>query len=181
MDNVLLISEKTLKERTLISNNIDGVYLLPAIQMTQDVDLDTVIGPVLNKKLQSLVGDGSISDDENEKYKKLLDTYITPYMCWQVMTAVQLNINFKLTNSGTIQNQDDKKLAVDYRAGKELMAQYQKYANSYAQKLKNFLCSHSNDYPEYKQSENYEREEETQLCSIFLGDIPHRNKGYIGK
>lgn len=180
MNNVLLVSEKTLKERTLINDNVDGVYILPAIQFCQDVDLDTVIGPVLNKKLQSLVSDGSIKDEENEKYKRLLEDYITPYMCWQVMSAIQVNINFKLSNSGVVQNQDDRKYNVDYRAGKELIAQYEKNANAYAMKLKNFLCAHSNDYPEYKQCENYEGEEEPMLCSIFLPGTSNRYS-YIGK
>lgn len=181
MKNVLLISEKTLKEYTLVNDNIDGMYILPAIKMAQDVDLDNAIGPVLNKKLQALVAEGTISDDSNAKYKKLLDDYITPYMCWLVMSAVQLNINFKLSNSGVISNQDDRKNAIDYRSGKELIAQYEKYANAYGQKLKNFLCAHSNEYPEYKQCENYEREDELQLCSIYLGDVNYNKHCYIGK
>lgn len=181
MNNVLLISEKTLKEHTLINSNVDGIYILPAIRMAQDVDLDTAIGPVLNKKLQTLVSDGTIKDEVNQKYKKLLDEYVTPYLCWQVMSAIQLNINFKLSNSGVISNQDDRKNAVDYRSGKELVAQYEKYANAYAQKLKNFLCAHSAEYPEYKQCENYETEEELPLCSIYLGDNKCHRYNYIGK
>ena len=38
MKNVLLISEATLKKYTLINDNMDGVYILPAIQMAQDID-----------------------------------------------------------------------------------------------------------------------------------------------
>lgn len=181
MNNTLLISESTLKKYTLINDNISGIYILPAIKMAQDVDLDNAIGPVLNKKLQMLVAEGTISDESNAKYKKLLDEYITPYMCWQVMSAIQLNINFKLSNSGVISNQDDRKNAIDYRSGKELVAQYEKYANAYGTKLKNFLCAHSSEYPEYKQCENYEGEEDLPLCSIYLGDGYHRNHCYIGK
>lgn len=178
--NILLVSEKTLKERTLINDNVDGQYILPAIQICQDVDLQTVIGPVLVKKLQSLVADGAIENEENKKYKDLLDNYITPYMCWQTMTAIQINLNFKMTNSGMIQNQDDRKYNIDYRSGKELMAQYEKYANAYAMKLKNFLCANVNKFPEYRQCENYESEEDPMLCSIFLPGTSKRYS-YIGK
>lgn len=179
-NSVLLVSERTLKERTLINDNVDGLYILPAIQLCQDVDLQTVIGPVLVKKLQSLVSDGTIDGPENKDYKDLLDNYVTPYMCWQTMTAIQVNINFKLSNSGVIQNQDDKKYNIDYRSGKELIAQYEKYSNAYAMKLKNFLCANVNKFPEYRKCENFEGEEDPMLCSIFLSGASNRYS-YIGK
>ena len=176
----LLISEKTLKQYTLINNNMDGVYLLPAIRMAQEIDLDTIIGPALNKKLQALVADNSISDESNSKYKLLLDEYVTPYLCFAVMSAVQININYKLTNSGTIQNDDERRSHLGYQENKNLQAQYDKYTNAYAMKLKNFLCAHSNDYPEYNQVLNYEGEEDPMLCSIYLNNRTQKYN-YIGK
>lgn len=180
MEKVLLISESTLKKYTIINSNISGIYLTPAIQMAQSVDLENAIGPVLTHKLENLVADGTIESEENKKYKDLLDIYVTPYLCWQVMSAIQININYKLSNSGVIQNQDERKTAIDYRSGKELMAQYEKYANAFGQKLKNFLCAHVNDYPEYRQCENYEYEDSLPLCSIYLGEDYNRHN-YIGK
>lgn len=180
MAHALLISEKTLKQTTLINDNIDPVYIFPAIRISQDVDLQTICGPVLVHKLEDLVASGDIQLEYNIKYKKLLDDYITDYLCWQVMTAIQLNINYKLSNSGTIQNQDDRKYAIDFQNGKNLIAQYQHYSDSYAQKLKNFLDAHTSEYPEYKQCENFEYEETPQLCSIYLEDRPYRHT-YIGK
>lgn len=82
MEKVLLISEATLKKYTLINDNVDGMYILPAIQSAQDVDLDTIIGTALNTKLQELVKTGDIVSEEYSAYKLLLDDYITPYMCW---------------------------------------------------------------------------------------------------
>ena len=70
MNKVLLISEKTIKKYTLINDNIDGEYLLPAIQMSQDVDLDTTIGTKLNKKIQDLVLTNEINTEANVHYKK---------------------------------------------------------------------------------------------------------------
>ena len=59
-------------------------------------------------------------------------------------------------------------LGLDYSNSKTLIDQYQKYANSYALKLKNYLCSNSSKYPEYHQCVNHQREEMPRLCSIFL-------------
>lgn len=168
MEKVLLISEATLKKYTLINDNVDGMYILPAIQSAQDVDLDTIIGTALNTKLQELVKTGDIVSEEYSAYKLLLDDYITPYMCWQVMCTIQPAINWKMTNSGVIDNYDDRKNRLDYSNSKTLIDQYQKYANSYALKLKNYLCSNSSKYPEYHQCVNHQREEMPRLCSIFL-------------
>lgn len=176
MSKVLLISESTIKKVTLINDNVSGSYLLPAIQTAQDIDLETAIGPALVRKLQDLVASGEIAN--NELYKKLLDEYVTPFLCWATMTNIQLNLNYKFSNSGMIQNYDDKKAAIDYSNGKALEKQYEYYQNSYGMKLKNYLCSNSSKYPEYHQCVEHQGAEELPLCGIFLEDIPSRSHDY---
>lgn len=170
MKNVLLISETTLKKYTLINDNLDGVYLLPAIQMAQNLDLDNAIGTKLCNKLKALVATGDISLPANSNYKTLLDEYVTPYLAWQTMTAVQVSINYKMTNSGVIKNEDEKKSSIDYATANSLRNQYQKYANAFLTKLKNHLLNNSSKYPEYLQCVDYQHAEDGQLCSIYLGD-----------
>jgi hypothetical protein len=173
MNKVLLISEETLKTYSLVNDNIDGKYLLPAIQTAQDIDLETLIGKALLDKLCKLVETGEIVN--NSKYKTLLDDYITPYLVWQVMSNLQLGINYKLSNSGVITNDDERKSRLDYRNNQLLQEQYKHYADSYAIKLKDYLCS--GDYPEYHQCVNHSHAEDVELCGIYLGDI-NINRGY---
>lgn len=173
MNKVLLISEETLKTYSLVNDNIDGKYLLPAIQTAQDIDLETLIGKALLDKLCKLVETGEIVN--NSKYRTLLDDYITPYLVWQVMSNLQLGINYKLSNSGVITNDDERKSRLDYRNNQLLQEQYKHYADSYAIKLKDYLCS--GDYPEYHQCINYSHAEDVELCGIYLGDI-NINRGY---
>lgn len=173
MNKVLLISEETLKTYSLVNDNIDGKYLLPAIQTAQDIDLETLIGKALLDKLCKLVETGEIVN--NSKYKTLLDDYITPYLVWQVMSNLQLGINYKLSNSGVITNDDERKSRLDYRNNQLLQEQYKHYADSYAIKLKDYLCC--GDYPEYHQCVNHSHAEDVELCGIYLGDI-NINRGY---
>lgn len=173
MNKVLLISEETLKTYSLVNDNIDGKYLLPAIQTAQDIDLETLIGKALLDKLCTLVETGEIVS--NSKYRTLLDDYITPYLVWQVMSNLQLGINYKLSNSGVITNDDERKSRLDYRNNQLLQEQYKHYADSYAIKLKDYLCS--GDYPEYHQCVNHSHAEDVELCGIYLGDI-NINRGY---
>lgn len=176
MNKVLLISEETLKTYSLVNDNIDGKYLLPAIQSAQDIDLETLIGKALLDKLCSMVENGSIT--ENTNYRVLLDDYITPYMVWQVMSNLQIGINYKLSNSGVITNDDERKSRLDYRNNQLLQEQYKHYANSYAIKLKDYLCNNSNIYPEYLQCVNFSHREDVELCGIYLGDIPNNKFNY---
>ena len=63
MKKVYLISEKTIKTYSLVNNNVDGKYISIAIQATQDIDLQTLIGEALVRKLcdrgRTLLVDGS--------------------------------------------------------------------------------------------------------------------------
>lgn len=173
MNKVLLISEETLKTYSLVNDNVDGKYILPAIQTAQDIDLETLIGKALLDKLCKLVETGEIVS--NSKYKTLLDDYITPYLVWQVMSNLQLGINYKLSNSGVITNDDERKSRLEYRNNQLLQEQYKHYADSYAIKLKDYLCK--GDYPEYYQCVNHSHAEDVELCGIYLGDI-NINRGY---
>ena len=51
MNNILLISEKTIKENSLVSNNVDGKYIQNAIRTAQDISLQPIIGEKLFKRL----------------------------------------------------------------------------------------------------------------------------------
>ena len=66
MARVLLISEQTLKSNGVINNNVDGMYILPAIEYAQDAGL-----PVRFAASKVIEGDELILDklklDQNEK------------------------------------------------------------------------------------------------------------------
>lgn len=168
MNKVFLISEQTIKKYTLVNDNIDGQYLQVAIQAAQEIELNNIIGLALYNRIVNDIANNTLADP----YKTLVNEYITPYLCWQVMSTIQIATNYKLTNSGTIQNQDERKTATDRNTGRELVEQFQKYANAYATKLKNYLQKNVTIFPEYRQCENFEWAEEPQLSSIYLEDIP---------
>ena len=166
MAKVFLISEQTLKRYTLINDNIDGVYIAPAIQMAQEIDLTELIGEKLVNKLCDLITSNAIIDTSNKDYKKLLDDYITPYLSWLVTANIQIAINYKLSNSGVVRNDDERKSHLDFTQSTALQTQYQHYANAYATKLTDYLCKNNSKYPEYTHCDN----DGVQLCNIYLGD-----------
>lgn len=181
MKKVLLISESTIKKYSLVNDNVDGKYILPAIQTAQELDLENAIGPALVSKLCSLVSTGDIENEENVNYKDLLDSYVTPYLVWQVMSSIQTGLNYKFTNSGIIGNDDERKNRLEFRNAQLLQEQYNNYANSYCNKMKNYLCHNSALFPEYHQCVNGETENDINGCGIFLADVPDYRRSYLYK
>lgn len=176
MEKIFLISEETIKRYTLVNDNVDGMYIQPAIEIAQNVDLNAAIGDVLLNKLKELVLTNDIFLEDYTDYRTLLDDYVTPYLCWLVMSSVQIAINYKLSNSGVIENYDENKNRLDYKNSQALQNQYEKYANAYGNKLKKYLYKNINKYPEYTMCEYYEHEEDLQLCNIYLPSLNNKNK-----
>lgn len=173
---VFLISEDTLKSYSLINENLDGKYLSNALQIAQEVDLQNAIGKALYTKIINLVADGSIATDTNYKY--LLDNYIQDYLIWQTMSHVQVSVNYKISNSGTYNNTDERKAHIDYDNGMNLVKQYEKYANAYCTQMKDYILRNISKYPEYRMCQDFEYEMDAPLCDIYLADIPSRRYSY---
>lgn len=170
MTETLLVSESTIKAYTAINENVDSKLVYTTIRQVQDIDLDTIIGPALNNKLQELVRTGDIKISKYADYKDLLDNWITPYMCAKVQAEIQVYINYKLVNSGVIQNNDERRSNISFNEGRSLVEQYNNIANAYGSKLKNHLCCNCSKYPEYHKVVEHQGEEYQPLCSIYLGD-----------
>ena len=86
--NVLLISEDYLKTESFLDDNVSGKYLLTAIKMAQDIELQSIIGTNLLHSIQKKVFDNVIDLEDNKRYKDLLDNYIQPFLLYQVLQSL---------------------------------------------------------------------------------------------
>ena len=87
--NIFLISEKTLKQRSLITDPTLSYVIKPAIECAQKIGLREIIGECLIEKLQLLVSTKTedqthllINMPEYVHYKELLNNYITDYVVY---------------------------------------------------------------------------------------------------
>lgn len=146
-NNVLLISEKYLKTNSLINDNVDACYIVPAIQTAQELGLQPIIGTVLYNKLVELVASGDISDWAD--YKELLDTYILPYLTWRVLADIQVPLFGKVRNSGTVQSQDLQTQQLSIKDVQYIKNDYETKAVFYGNRLTDYLHANHSKYPEY--------------------------------
>ena len=147
MARVFLISEATMKKNSVVNNNVDGMYLLPAIEFAQDAGLQPIIGTKLYNKLMDLVEDGSIVQAPDYKY--LLDEYITPYLVNKVTADIQIPLSFKLRNQGVVQQTDANTYVPSMKDIQYVKQDYENKANFYSNRLSDYLRANRSKYPEY--------------------------------
>lgn len=148
MNNILVISEDTIRSNSEISDNIWGKSLLPAIRTAQEIYLEMFLGSCLYNKILNLISTGEIGLDANIAYKNLLDTYITPFMIERVVADLIPIIGNKITNLGVFKSDDEyaKNTGAD-----EVDRLYQLHVNKsdhYAKRMQQFLKSNMDIYPE---------------------------------
>ena len=71
MAEVLLSSEKFIKDTSSISDNTAARFILPALREAQEIGLRSILGDAMLDKLKELVASGEISNPANEAYNKL--------------------------------------------------------------------------------------------------------------
>lgn len=106
MAEILLTSEKFVKDVSNISDNVAGKYLLPSMREAQEIGLRAIIGEALLTRLKEMVADGSISAPENDAYKDLLDR-AQYFLAYQTIVEVCGKVSYKIGNFGVAKSNDE--------------------------------------------------------------------------
>lgn len=146
---IFLISEKTVKENTIIPDNLQSQFLQQAITEAQEIYLQEIIGTKLLNYLCELVRTNVIVEEGYEDYKYLLDEYITPFLQYRVLTDLQIPLYSKDRNLGVITTNDDRVNNVAFGDVQKIMQHYQNKASFYSNRLSKYLCKNKNKYKQY--------------------------------
>lgn len=147
-NDVLLISESYIKSVTNISDNIAGDYLLPSIKLAQDIDLESTIGTQLLEKIQELIYNNDISNQENYNYKLLLDNYIQQYLAYCTIKHLTQTVAYKLANQGVLRTDDEKSYNITSNEVDKVADYYNHISNTYKKRLQMFLIANYNEFTE---------------------------------
>lgn len=147
MARVLLLSERVLKENSIVNNNVDTMYVYPAIDYAQDAGLQPLIGTKLYNKLMDIVADGTITGTTDYKY--LLDEYIIPYLINKTTAEIQIPLAFKVRNQGLVQQTGENTYVPSLKDTQYVIQNYENKANFYGNRLTDYLRANRLKYPEY--------------------------------
>lgn len=131
----LFISEKTVKENSLISNNVDGKYIQNAIRTAQDISLQPIIGSKMFQKISRMISEDTLTDE----YRNLLVDYIQPILLNAVMSDLVLQLTYKFRNMGTVQTTDTNLMIPSLRDLQYIREDYTLKAQFYMGRLSDYL------------------------------------------
>lgn len=144
----MLISEERLKKDSLINNNVDTMYIYPAIQTAQEIGLQSIIGTRLYEKILEIVRTGAEGYDN---YYDLLDNYIIPYLEMKVMSDIQMPLMYKIRNEGIVQQASEYTTLPSMKDAQYMVDFYDNKAKFYANRMSDYLCANRSKFPEYCQ------------------------------
>ena len=145
---VYLISEETLKSETILNDHVGCEFIGPAIETSQEIYLQQLIGTSLLQDLYNKVENGTL----NEYDKELLDDYITPYLKFKVLSEITIPITFKYRNSGVVMTNNEYVYNSGMKDAQQLASYYDQRANFFAIRLGDWLCVNSVKFPAYHNS-----------------------------
>lgn len=168
--NILFISEQKLKDSSFLSDNVDPKQLLPTVKAVQDRYILPMLGSGLYNKLQELVAAGTVPAGV---YKTLLDDYLTDALVWYTLGEMPTPLVYKLVNKGVVTRTGETMQVASFQDAQSMMNYCRDYAKFYAQRVIDYLCANSQDYPEYinpgSASDTIHPDRTQYDCGIYLG------------
>lgn len=144
-NDVLLISEKTLKDNSLIDANTSYLYIQPVLKKVQDKRLSILLGLDMYDEIRSQVFSNTLTDDN----KYLLDNYIKYILIWGLASEIQITLFAKFRNMGMVTTGDDKANNLSLSDIKYTKNQYDMDANFYENSMALYICDNISKYPLY--------------------------------
>lgn len=139
----LFITEKQLKDASLINENVSMIKLRPTVIMCQEMHIQPIIGSDLYKELQTQIIGNSLTQ-ENET---LLADYIQPCLQMWVMMEAPMILGYQFRNKNVERGTDVNSSQASIQELQRLMDNYRNKAEWYSERITRFLLANTTDYP----------------------------------
>lgn len=188
-ENILLISDTMIKERTAIHGNIDPKLIYPDIKVAQDMYIQPILGSALYNKLEALVSDGTILDEANKNYKMLLDKFLVDALIYYTLTLLPTTISYQFWNKGVVRKQGQDTELPSMSELIDLSNNYKNRAEFYANRLRLWVIQNAggpnNWFPEYLNPGNtidtITPEQRNFTMPVYLGESDGRDNPYCNR
>ena len=171
MAEILLSSEKFIKEVTSVSDNLSGKYILPSLREAQEIGLKGILGDKLLSKIKTLIKNNTLEAESDGVYKTLVD-HCQYYLAYKTLVEVTNKVSYKIGNFGVTKTQDENLQVATQDEIAKMQYYYQSKADACCLDLQDFLLEHRSDYPELTECCCHKIESNLRsaaTCGIFLG------------
>ena len=147
MKDILLTSEEFVKASTNCSDNVNSKLMKTAIREAQEINLKSVIGSNMLRKLKDLVEYGGIEEEEYVAYKELLDE-CQYFLAYSTLTKLCVILTYGLDNVGLYSKSDEHMETLSVDDTLLLQNHYQKKADWFQMTLQQYILNHKSELPE---------------------------------
>lgn len=175
-ENILLISDTMIKERTAIHGNIDPKLIYPDIKVAQDMYIMPILGTALYTKLQTIISDGTISSNPaNVNYKGLIDKYLVDALMYYTLSELPTTISYQFWNKGVVRKQGENTELPSMVELIDLSNKYKNRAEFYATRMRDYIRANASAmFTEYlnpgNTTDTVTPEQRAFTMPIYLGD-----------
>lgn len=174
MENILFISEETLKEMSSINENVDSKYLTNIIIDCQDIYIHPIIGSGIYNELKSQIKAGTITDAGNARNKTLLDEYIIPALIAWVKYESPIELNYKLTNKNVSSKDSENSQPAADKTIEKLMDRFKDKAEWRSERITRYLMENRSLFPLFDNPgtgyDTIRPRKNNFTCGMFLED-----------
>lgn len=144
---VLLCSETFVRSNCSIDDNINSKLLNGALREAQEINLREILGDNLIDKVIDLVRTGTVDQESNIWYKKLIieSQY---FLAYSAVSNICLATAVKISNAGLEQVSDEHLNPIGIDDSFRIQTFYRNKADFYCLRLQNFILSNRQKFPE---------------------------------
>jgi hypothetical protein len=174
--NILLVSDVMIKERTAIHGNLDPKLIYPDVKVAQDMYIMPILGTSLYNKLQTIISDNTIiTNPALSNYKTLMDKYLVDALIYYTLSELPETISFQFWNKGVLRKQGENTELPSMSELISLSRKYRDRAEWYAQRMRLWIVQNAAAmFPEYLNPgstiDTVTPEQRAFTMPVYLGD-----------
>jgi hypothetical protein len=147
---VLLIDETYIKKYTWINGSVDPLLMYPAIYLAQDEYAQLYLGTDLYEKIKEDV----VNNDIAGACEILLDKYLRRMIMWWALYEMLPHLYVKTDNGSLVIRTSEDTTPISQTDLQNYRDQARSKAMFYTQRMVDYLCANSSDFPEYLTNTN---------------------------
>lgn len=149
-DDVLLVTKDDLFKYTQLKGNLDIDNISPFIKVAQDIEIQSVLGTILYRKILTDVMNNTLAGN----YLTLTSTYIQPMLIHYAMADFVMFHGYEITNAGILKNNPENTITPDKSEIDSLTKRYRQIAETYRRRLVDYITLNVGLFPEYSAYQN---------------------------
>lgn len=145
MNIVQFIDSSYVKLRCNVNENVNSKLIDRVILEAQEMDILPLLGEVLYDRLKADIDNDTLAG----VYKVLLESYVAPVLAYRVYQRLIYALGFKVAEGNIYRSQSENGSAVDNTDLSMLSRNAAKIAETYTDRLTNWICTKTSQIPEY--------------------------------